>query len=155
MKCNQTKCQWNVSHECMKPMWMECPLSNMKPKEESLLEKADRIFSDVERISQPFIPYKPNKGKKPKPKDRVNPNRKPVSKATLKKMQGLITSDSINLSMALFLTVLFDKFGYTAEKLHDVWDAVNSLSDGVAKGYVNINDLLRVLDEEYGITIKV
>ncbi|MBP3699150.1 MAG: hypothetical protein J6J01_06705 [Oscillospiraceae bacterium] len=65
-------------------------------------------------------------------KKRVNPNRIPVSKATV-----------------------CDKFGYDSDSLQDVWKEVNALSDGVVKGYVNVNDLLQVLDEEYGIMIKV
>ena len=73
----------------------------------------------------------------------------------MKKLQVAITSDAINLAMALFLTTLCDKFGYDSDSLQDVWKEVNALSDGVVKGYVNVNDLLQVLDEEYGITIKV
>lgn len=88
-------------------------------------------------------------------KKRVNPNRIPVSKATVKKLRENITSDAINLAMALFLTTLCDKFGYDSDSLQDVWKEVNALSDGVVKGYVNVNDLLQVLDEEYGIMIKV
>ena len=146
MKCNQTKCQWNISCGCMKPAWMECPLTNIKFEEEALIDKAERILSVAKAIQS---------GKGKKDKRRVNPHRIPVSKASVKKLQGAITSDAINLAMALFLTTLCDKFGYDSDSLQDVWKEVNALSDGVVKGYVNVNDLLRVLDEEYGITIKV
>lgn len=93
MKCNQ-KCQWNVNYECMKPLWVECPLTNIKFEEKALTDKAERVFSVAKAIQS---------GKGKKDKRRVNPHR---------------------------------------------------LSDGVVKGYVNVNDLLQVLDEEYGITIK-
>lgn len=147
MKCNQI-CQWNLSYECAKPMWMECPLGNVRPQEEPLEEKLERVIAEAKRIS-----HARNKGKKPK--HRVNPNRKPVSRGMMKKMQDVITSEAINLAMALFLTTLCDKFGYEAEKLKAVWDEVNDLSDSVAKGYVNINDLLEVLSSEYDIEIAV
>ena len=152
MKCNQTKCQWNIDYGCMKPMWMECTLSNVKmpeaPAEEPLEAKLERGMAEAKRISR-----ERNSGKKPK--RRVNPNRKPMSRAMMKKMQDTITSEAINLAMALFLTVLLDKFGYEAEELKAVWNKVNDLSDSVAKGYVNINDLLEVLSSEYDIEIAV
>lgn len=107
-------------------------------------DRAERIISTAKAIQS---------GKGKKDKRRVNPHRIPVSKASVKKLQGAITSDAINLSMALFLTVLCDKFGYDSETLKDVWREVNALSDSVAKGYVNVNDLLRVLDGEYDIQI--
>lgn len=44
-------------------------------------------------------------------KKRVNPNRIPVSKATVKKLRENITSDAINLTMALFLTTLCEMYG--------------------------------------------
>ena len=152
MKCNQTKCQWNIDYGCMKPMWMECTLSNVKmpeaPVEEPLEAKLERVMAEAKRATRAG-----NNGKKHK--RRVNPHRKPMSRALMKKMQDTITGESINLAMALFLTVLLDKFGYEAEELKAVWDEVNDLSDSVAKGYVNINDLLEVLSSEYDIEIAV
>lgn len=86
-------------------------------------------------------------------KKRVNPHRRPVNMATVRKVREETKDEAVNLAIALFLTVLCDKFGYDAEKLKAVWDAVNSLSDSVVKGYVNVDDLKTVLREEYGIEI--
>lgn len=88
-------------------------------------------------------------------KKKVNPCRKPATMADVKQAREKAKNDAISLAMALFLTVLCDKFGYDAEKLKAVWDEVNYLSDSVAKGYVNIFDLVEVLDTEYGIQITL
>lgn len=84
---------------------------------------------------------------------RVNPRRRPVTMATVNKMREDVKEEAVSLAIAIFLTVLCDKFGYDAEKLHSVWDEVNSLSDSVVKGYVSVPDLKSVLLEEYGINI--
>ena len=86
-------------------------------------------------------------------KKRVNPNRQPVTKAMVRKVAEDTKEQAVNLAIALFLTVLCDKFGYDADSLKAVWDAVNDLSDSVVKGYVNVEDLKQVLREEYGIEI--
>ena len=86
-------------------------------------------------------------------KKRVNPRRQPVTKAMVRKVAEDTKEQAVNLAIALFLTVLCDKFGYDADSLKAVWDAVNDLSDSVVKGYVNVEDLKQVLREEYGIEI--
>lgn len=87
-------------------------------------------------------------------KKKTNPRRIPVSKATLRKEVEATKETSIDLAMALFLTVMCDKFGFDAEQLQKVWHEANSLSDGVAKGYVDINDLITVLETEYEIKLS-
>lgn len=86
-------------------------------------------------------------------KKRVNPHRRPASVATVRKIAEETKGTAVSLAIALFLTVLCDKFGYDADSLKAVWDAVNDLSDSVVKGYVNVQDLKQVLREEYGIEI--
>ena len=82
-------------------------------------------------------------------KKKVNPNRKPATQADVEKarMQG------VSLAMAIFLTVLVDKFN-GAEYIKEVWAAVNSLSDSISKGYVDLFDLKKVLKEEYNIELS-
>ena len=47
MKCNQ-KCQWNINYECMKPMWMECPLGQHIKNEGSVRAALCRYSGDNE-----------------------------------------------------------------------------------------------------------
>lgn len=90
---------------------------------------------------------------KKKTKKRVNPNRRPVTMATVRRVKEETKDEAVSLAISMFLTVLCDKFGYDAESLQAVWAAVNELSDSVVKGYVNVEDLKQVLREEYGIEI--
>ena len=85
---------------------------------------------------------------------KVNNRKIPVSMADLERAKKSATDEAISLAIALFLTVLVDKFGYDADKLKTVWDEINSLSQGVSKGYVNLQDLRRVLIDEYRIEIS-
>lgn len=87
-------------------------------------------------------------------KRKVNPNRRPTTKADINRAKKDAQDEALSLSIALFLTVLLDKFGFDAEQLQKVWDEINALSDSVAKGYVNLHDLKTVLEDEYGIVLS-
>ena len=86
-------------------------------------------------------------------KKRVNPHRRPVTMATVNRVKEETKDEAVSLAIALFLTVMCDKFSFDAEQLQRVWAEVNALSDSVVKGYVNVQDLKEVLREEYGIEI--
>lgn len=86
-------------------------------------------------------------------KKRINPRKRPASQADIIRAKKQTQEEAVNLAIAMFLTVMFDKFGFDAEQLQRVWKEVNSLSDSVAKGYVNVQDLIAVLDEEYNVKI--
>lgn len=83
-----------------------------------------------------------------KRKKKVNPNRIPRTEADVKKA----ISFSVDCAWAIIMTVLRDKEGISNEQLRHMWDGVNELSDGVAKGYVSVQDLMKTLEEEAGIT---
>ena len=82
-------------------------------------------------------------------KKKVNPNRKPATQADVEKAR----TQGVSLAMAIFLTVLVDKFN-GAEYIKEVWIAVNNLSDSISKGYVDLFDLKKVLEEEYNIELS-
>lgn len=54
-------------------------------------------------------------------------------------------------TMVFCLTALADKFGFEQEQLVDFITAVSNLADGVIKGYVNYDDLHKVLVDEQGL----
>lgn len=64
------------------------------------------------------------------------------------------TFDALRLAEVLVFTVLLDKEGYDADRLIQVWNYVEDLTDSVSKGIVSFNDLETVLKEEYGIFRK-
>lgn len=85
---------------------------------------------------------------------KVNPRNRPASMVDVERAKKDATSEAISLAIALFLTVMVDKFDYDADKLKAVWDEVNKLSESVIKGYVNLHDLKQVLIDEYGIELS-
>ena len=84
---------------------------------------------------------------------KINPRKRPATMADVEKARKDATSEAISLSIAIFLTVMVDKFGYDADKLKAVWDEINKLSESVINGYVDLYDLKQVLIDEYGIEL--
>lgn len=84
---------------------------------------------------------------------KVNPRRKPATQEDIKKAVAIAQDKALTTSIAIMLTVLCDKEGADAEVMQRIWKEVNDLSDSVAKGYVKIDDLVKVLEEEYEIYI--
>ena len=59
--------------------------------------------------------------------------------------------EGMDKTMVFCLTALMDKFGWDQEQLVAFVGAVASMSDSFLKGYVDYNDLHRVLVEEQGL----
>lgn len=87
-------------------------------------------------------------------KKKVNPNKKLVTQADLNKAKNAAISEAIEMTWAIFFSVLRDKEGYTTEDLQRIWEEVNDLSDSIVQGYVNVADLKNVLKQEEGVVFK-
>lgn len=87
-------------------------------------------------------------------KRKVNPKRIPVSQADVEKAKRDAQSVAINYTWAIFFSVMRDKEGYGKQRLKRLWDEVNELSDSIAKGYVNVKDLMKTLENEAGIILE-
>lgn len=85
---------------------------------------------------------------------RTNPRNRPATQADVERAKRIALDEATNSSMAIFFTVLLDKYGWDVEQMRDMWNHVNDLSDSIVKGYVKIADLIRVLRDEYGIELK-
>lgn len=85
---------------------------------------------------------------------KTNPRNRPASQADIIKAKKQAQTQAINITWAIFFTVMRDKEGYGKKRLRRVWNAVNELSDSIAKGYVNVKDLMRTLAEEAGIYLE-
>ena len=83
---------------------------------------------------------------------KINPRRRPATWADVERARKEAQDDALHLAMALFLTVLLDKFG-GEEYIGQVWTEVNKLSQEVSEGRVNLLDLRQTLEEEYGVLL--
>lgn len=81
----------------------------------------------------------------PMSRKKTNPRRVPVS-AAVAEARGFRRAAEID--WAIFSTVLRDKEGYDADGIARVWAEVEALSDSIAKGYVNVMDLIKALKTE-------
>lgn len=84
---------------------------------------------------------------------KINPRKRPATQADVEKAKKQATDEAVSLAMTIFLTVLKDKNGFSNEELLDTWKNVESLSESIKDGYVNVYDLRIVLREEYEIYV--
>ena len=82
---------------------------------------------------------------------KVNPRNRPVSQADLIKAE----EKACHLAMAIFLTVMKDKFGFDNDDIVRAWDEWDKLSEEIKEGRVKLKDLTDVLAEEYDIKLVV
>lgn len=87
-------------------------------------------------------------------KKRVNPKRRPVTMADVKRAKDEAHDTALRAAWSIFFTVLRDKRGFTLDDLRETWKAVEDLSDSIAKGYCTITDLRHILGEEEGIALE-
>lgn len=83
-------------------------------------------------------------------KKKKNPNRKPMTKG---ERERHVRDSALTTVWAIFFTVLFDKEGHSVEDMQRIWKECEYLSDSIAKGRVNVADLLRTLADEYGVVL--
>ena len=84
---------------------------------------------------------------------KVNPRRRPASEADVKKARDNAANEAIHLSIAIFLTVLKDKFDFDNESIKRAWYEMDKLSEEVAEKRINIHDMVTVLRDEYDIDL--
>ena len=83
-------------------------------------------------------------------KKKLNPNRVP---RTTEEKINYERARAIKLAYVIFLSVLCDKIGLTNDDLARTYKGCLDLSDSIAKGYVNVDDLMKALREERGLDI--
>ena len=85
---------------------------------------------------------------------KVNPRRKPVSEADLNRAKATASDQAVKLAIAIFLTVLKDRFDFDNDQIKEAWKSMDKLSEEVAEHRISAWDLVGVLNEEYGIDLK-
>lgn len=84
-------------------------------------------------------------------KAKVNPRRRPASRAEVEKARKNAVSFGIDATAAVVLLVLHEEFGFGATRLHRCWAKVEDLCMDVSRGTVKVNEIMDVLRDEYKI----
>lgn len=77
----------------------------------------------------------------------------PATLADVNKAKKRATDDGIKAAITIFLSVMHDKKGWGKKRMQGLWDDVNDMSDSVARGYVSLEDLQKMLKDECGIIL--
>lgn len=85
---------------------------------------------------------------------KINPRRRPASQADVQRAKADAMDDAVTVAWAILFTVLRDKESFGNDALRRVWDEVNYLSESINRGFVNVNDLRRALEDEAGIVLR-
>ena len=64
------------------------------------------------------------------------------------------SDQAIKLAIAIFLTVLKDRFDFDNDQICEAWEAMNKLSEEIKEKRISAWDLVNVLEEEYGISVS-
>ena len=85
---------------------------------------------------------------------KINPRRRPATAADVERATRQAQSFAMETVWAIFFTVMRDKEGYGVKRRHRVGAEAEALADGISQGYVNVQDLVKTLEEEAGIILK-
>lgn len=85
---------------------------------------------------------------------KTNPNRVPMTLASVQRAKKEATDEAAGSVMAIFFTVLRDKEGYEAEELQRVWKYVEALCQEIGERRVSLAALKTVLREEAEINLN-
>lgn len=85
---------------------------------------------------------------------KINPRRRPASQADVAKAKREAIDQAIDVSWAISITILRDKFGFGSTRIHRYWDELQKLSEEIAEGRVSVIDLMTAIKDEAGIVLE-
>lgn len=85
---------------------------------------------------------------------KINPRRRPASQADVARVKREAIDQAIDVSWAISITILRDKFGFGSVRIHRYWDELQKLSEEIAEGRVSVRDLMATIKEEAGIVLE-
>lgn len=84
-------------------------------------------------------------------KKKTNPRKIPRTEEDVRKAERFGQTQGVELTFTIFFTALLDKGFVPRERIPDLWDACLYVSDSIIKGYCNVYEQRKMLQEEYGI----
>lgn len=82
-------------------------------------------------------------------KHKVNPRKQPCTKAEAQKR----ADEAFQLAIAIMMSTVAEDEVYDDAGIIALWDKINYKADSIAKGYINLYDLVDALRAEYGINV--
>lgn len=86
--------------------------------------------------------------------NKTNPRRRPATQADVAKAKREAIDKAIDVSWAISITILRDKFGFGSVRIHRYWDELQKLSEEIAEGRVSVLDLMTAIKDEAGIVLE-
>lgn len=83
-----------------------------------------------------------------------NPHRIPATRADVDKARRMAKQEAADAAMAIMITALIDKLGWTTEQVLELWGHVREVSESIREGRITVPDLKDVLKQEEGIVIR-
>lgn len=83
-----------------------------------------------------------------------NPHRIPATRADVDKARRMAKQEAADAAMAIMITALMDKMGWTTEQVLELWGHVQEVSDSIREGRITVPDLKDVLKQEAGLIIR-
>lgn len=85
---------------------------------------------------------------------RKNPHRIPATRADVDKARRIAKEEAADAAIAIMVTALMDKMGWTTEQVLELWGHVQEVSESIREGRITVPDLKDVLKQEEGIVIR-
>lgn len=87
--------------------------------------------------------------------EKINPRKIPRTQADVEKAYRRGEVDGTRAAMTILLYILKDKFNSSDEDIIELGNAFRSTTESIAKGYVSVADLRRVVKDEYDWSFEV
>ena len=83
-----------------------------------------------------------------------NPHRIPATRADVDKARRMAKEEAADAAIAIMITALMDKMGWTTEQVLELWGHVQDLSESIREGRITVPDLKDVLKQEAGLIVR-
>lgn len=76
-----------------------------------------------------------------------------LRESDLRRIERECTHNATNYAIILLLSVLHDKWGFGSKRLAKVLSQTDELADSISNGYVKLEDLRSMIEDECGIRV--
>lgn len=83
-----------------------------------------------------------------------NPHQIPATRADVDRARRMAKEEAADAAIAIMMTALMDKMGWTTEQVLELWGHVQEVSESIREGRITVPDLKDVLKQEAGIIVR-